>query len=185
MVRRTFVVLPHRVMVFDRVVVIKMNFQELNEYEMTASERNDAFLSLYPDISEEQKEALSILCETELPLGHIQNVVFFHELDGFVSDLPSYAKEVAWYLSTKEWFFNNLWVIHDTFENAFAEAETLLSTDVSEEFEHSYNSVSDLFSSILLQSTLNRGETSEFVSCGYRSWGHYFGFDWMSKEEEE
>jgi hypothetical protein len=169
-------------MVFDKVVVTKMNFQELNEYEMSASERNDAFLSLYPDISEEQKEAVSILCETELPLVHIENVVFFHQLDGFVSDLPSYAKEVAWYLSTREWFFNNLWVIDDTFENAFAEAETLLSKDVSEEFEHSFNSVSDLFSSILLQSTLNRGETSDFVSCGYRSWRHDVGFNW---EEEE
>ena len=183
MVRQTFVVLPHRVMVFDKVVVIEMNFQELNEYEMSSSERNDAFLSLYPNITEETKEAVSILCKTHLPLAHIENVVFFHQLDGFVSDLPSYAKEVAWYLSTKDWFFENLWVINDTFENAFAEAEYLLSTDVSKEFENSYNSVSELFNSILVQSTLNRGETSEFVSCGYRSWRHDVGFDWMTEEE--
>lgn len=183
MVRQTFVVLPHRVMLFDKVVVIKMEFQKLNEYEMSASERNDAFLSAYPDITEEQKEAVSILCKTELPLGHIENVVFFHQLDEFVSDLASYANEVAWYLSTKEWFFHSLWVIHDTFESAFSEAEYLLSTDVSKEFERSYNSVSNLFSSILHQSTLNRGETSEFVSCGYESWAHDVGFNWMTEEE--
>lgn len=178
---KVLLLLPYIVIVFAKVVVVNMNnFQELDEFNMTASERNDAFLSLYPDISEEQKEAVNILCETKLPLGYIENVVFFHQFDGFVSDLPSYAKEVAWYLSTKEWFLDNLSVIRETFDNVLAEAETLLPTDVSQGFEHSFNSVSDLLSSILLQATLSRGETSESVSCGYRSWRHDIGFDWES-----
>lgn len=157
---------------------------ELNEFEASASERYYAFLGLHPDISGEQKEAVRILCNTELPLMFIENVVFFHQLDEFVSDLPSYAKEVAWYLSTKEWFSQNLSVVHETFEGVFAEAKSLLSTNVSKDFEHSYNTVSDLFTSVLLQATLNRGETSDFVSCGYESWRHDVGFEWVMNNED-
>tara|TARA_R100000005_G_C4984555_1_gene193260 strand:- start:612 stop:1106 length:495 start_codon:yes stop_codon:yes gene_type:complete len=154
------------------------SFGELNEFEVSASERYDAFLTRYPLISEEQKEAVRILCNTQLPLGHIENVVFFHQYD-FASDLLSYAKELAWYLSTKEWFSKNLFVVHETFESVFAEAKTLLSTDVSKDFERSYDTVSDLFKSILHQALLNRPTTSDFVICGYEGWRHDFGFEWV------
>ena len=152
---------------------------ELNEFEMSASERYDAFLTQFPLISEEHKEAVRILCNTELPLGYIENVVFFHQFDGFASDLPSYAKEVAWYLSTKEWFSQNISVVHETFESVHSEAKTLLSFDVSNRFERSYRIFLDLFNSVLYQALLNRPTTSDFVSCGYEGWRHDTGFDWV------
>ena len=162
----------------------RMNFEELNEFDMTPLERYDAFLNLYPDISEEQKFAVHILSETELPLGFIENIIVFHHLDEYVTDWHSYANEVAWFLSTRDWFYKNKWVIHETLENIYAEADKLLSEDLLKDilFEKSYDNISDTFSFILHYATRNRGKTSKYVSCGYDNWNHVDGFIWVEGE---